>query len=88
MSSNIIRAQLRFESNFWVEEVTVIVEETDGRCSVIIELVVKKVRLEHKQTGADFKIKSVWEDAALSPVLTELIPHNIYHNAREVHARC
>lgn len=59
MSLIIIRAQLRFESSFWVEEVTVTVGETDARHSVIIDLVGKKVRLEHNKTGADFKIKSV-----------------------------
>lgn len=58
MSLIIIRAQLRFESSFWVEEVTVTVEETDARHSVIIDLVVKKVVKKNK-TGADFKIKSV-----------------------------
>lgn len=53
MSSNIIQVQLRLESDFWVEEVTVTVEETDARHSVIIELVVKKARLEHNKTGAN-----------------------------------
>lgn len=42
-----------------MEEVTVTVEETEARHSVIINLVVEKVRLEHNKTGADFKIKSV-----------------------------